>query len=252
MSSDLCASCPHPNSPVVPDGSDGCSRCRTCILRDCTSTISKTSRDGSVSLVDDDLPVVNFDSVKECYCKKVNRWMQLPRSADALYCDRETLYLVEFKNGSLKETLGKRLNPKDDEELGINLGQRDALIEKCKDSVLICSDLWGKRTRWFREHCVFVLVYNEDKNKTALKRVASSIRKKARFGLPDKLKGFCVKDVLTLTESFRHRSFQLGETQKKSRRSTRRRPKSIRWLFAPDIDRSSAVGFLSAAPASLR
>ena len=72
MSSDLCASCPHPNSPVVPDGSDGCSRCRTCILRDCTSTISKTSRDGSVSLVDDDLPVVNFDSVKECYCKKVN------------------------------------------------------------------------------------------------------------------------------------------------------------------------------------
>ena len=126
--------------------------------------------------------------------------MQLPRSADALYCDRETLYLVEFKNGSLKETLGKRLNPKDDEELGINLGQRDALIEKCKDSVLICSDLWGKRTRWFREHCVFVLVYNEDKNKTALKRVASSIRKKARFGLPDKLKGFCVKDVLTLTE----------------------------------------------------
>ena len=145
MSSDLCASCPHPNSPVVPDGSDGCSRCRTCILRDCTSTISKTSRDGSVSLVDDDLPVVNFDSVKECYCKKVNRWMQLPRSADALYCDRETLYLVEFKNGSLKETLGKRLNPKDDEELGINLGQRDALIEKCKDSVLICSDLWGKR-----------------------------------------------------------------------------------------------------------
>lgn len=109
-------------------------------------------------------------------------------------------YIVEFKNGSLKETLGKRLNPKDDEELGINLGQRDALIEKCKDSVLICSDLWGKRTRWFREHCVFVLVYNEDKNKTALKRVASSIRKKARFGLPDKLKGFCVKDVLTLTE----------------------------------------------------
>lgn len=200
MSSDLCASCPHPNSPAVPDGSDGCSRCRTCILRDCTSTISKTSRDGSVSLVDDDLPVVNFDSVKECYCEKVNRWMQLPRSADALYCDRETLYLVEFKNGSLKETLGKRLNPKDDEELGINLGQRDALIEKCKDSVLICSDLWGKRTRWFREHCVFVLVYNEDKNKTALKRVASSIRKKARFGLPDKLKGFCVKDVLTLTE----------------------------------------------------
>lgn len=126
MSSDLCASCPHPNSPAVPDGSDGCSRCRTCILRDCTSTISKTSRDGSVSLVDDDFPVVNFDSVKECYCKKVNRWMQLPRSADALYCDRETLYLVEFKNGSLKETLGKRLNPKDDEELGINLGQRDA------------------------------------------------------------------------------------------------------------------------------
>lgn len=69
-----------------------------------------------------------------------------PRSADALYCDRETLYLVEFKNGSLKETLGKRLNPKDDEELGINLGQRDALIEKCKDSVLICSTC-GERGR---------------------------------------------------------------------------------------------------------
>ncbi len=94
--------------------------------------------------MDDDLPVVNFDSVKECYCQKVNRWMQLPRSADALYCDRETLYLVEFKNGSLKETLGKRLNPKDDEELGINLGQRDALIEKCKDSVLICLGPVGK------------------------------------------------------------------------------------------------------------
>lgn len=200
MSSDLCRSCPHPNSPKVPDGSDRCFRCRTCILKDCTSTISKTSRDGDVFLVDDDFRVVNFDSVTGSYCKKVNRRMDLPRSADALYCDQETLYLVEFKNGSLKETLGRRLNPKFDEEFGINLGQRDALIEKCKDSILVCSDLWGKTTKWFREHCVFVLVYNEGKNKSASERVSSSIRRKARFGLSGKLKGFCVKDVLTLTE----------------------------------------------------
>ena len=200
MSSDLCTSCPHPNSPKVPSGSDECFRCRACILGDCESTISKTSRDEKISLVDDDFPVTNFDSVKGCYCKKINRRADYPRSADALYRDRETLYLVEFKNGSLKEALGKKLNPKCDEELGINLGQRDALIEKCKDSILICSDLWGKRTGWFREHCVFVLVYNEDKNKPASKRVSSSIRRRARFGLSGKLKGFCVKDVLTLTE----------------------------------------------------
>ena len=51
----------------------------------------------------------------------------------------------------------------------------------------------------------FVLVYNGDKNQPtnqpASKLIYDSIRKKARFGLPGKLKGFCVKDVLTLTES---------------------------------------------------
>lgn len=165
------------------------------------SSVSKTSKDGESSLVDDDFSIVNFDSVTESYCKRVNRRMDLPRSADALYFDRETLYLIEFKNGSLTKGLGKRLNSKLDEELGINLGQRDALVEKCKDSVLICSDLWGERTRWFREHCVYVLVYNEDKNQPTSKRISDSIRKKARFGLSGKLKGFCVKDVLTLTES---------------------------------------------------
>lgn len=201
MSSDLCISCPHPKTPEVHDDGDECVRCRTCILKDCMSSVSKTSKDGESSLVDDDFSIVNFDSVTESYCKRVNRRMDLPRSADALYCDRETLYLIEFKNGSLTKGLGKRLNSKLDEELGINLGQKDALVEKCKDSVLICSDLWGKRTRWFREHCVFVLVYNGDKNQPTSKRISDSIRRKARFGLSDKLKGFCVKDVLTLTES---------------------------------------------------
>lgn len=165
------------------------------------SSVSKTSKDGESSLVDDDFSIVNFDSVTESYCKRVNRRMDLPRSADALYCDRETLYLIEFKNGSLTKGLGKRLNSKLDEELGINLGQKDALVEKCKDSVLICSDLWGERTGWFRDHCVFVLVYNGNKNQPTSKRISGSIRKKARFGLSGKLKGFCVKDVLTLTES---------------------------------------------------
>lgn len=201
MSSDLCISCPHPKTPEVHDDGDECVRCRTCILKDCMSSVSKTSKDGESSLVDDDFSIVNFDSVTESYCKRVNRRMDLPRSADALYYDRETLYLIEFKNGSLTKGLGKRLNSKLDEELGINLGQRDALVEKCKDSVLICSDLWGERTRWFREHCVYVLVYNEDKNQPTSKRISDSIRKKARFGLSGKLKGFCVKDVLTLTES---------------------------------------------------
>lgn len=201
MSSDLCISCPHPKTPEVHDDGDGCVRCRTCILKDCMSSVSKTSKDGESSLVDDDFSIVNFDSVTESYCKRVDRRMDLPRSADALYCDRETLYLIEFKNGSLTKELGKRLNSKVDEELGINLGQRDALVEKCKDSILICSDLWGERTRWFREHCVYVLVYNGVKNQPTSKRISDSIRKKARFGLSGKLKGFCVKDVLTLTES---------------------------------------------------
>lgn len=201
MSSDLCISCLHPKTPEVHDDGDECVRCRTCILKDCMSSVSKTSKDGESSLVDDDFSIVNFDSVTESYCKRVNRRMDLPRSADALYCDRETLYLIEFKNGSLTKGLGKRLNSKLDEELGINLGQRDAFVEKCKDSVLICSDLWGERTRWFREHCVYVLVYNGDKNQPTSKRISDSIRKKARFGLSGKLKGFCVKDVLTLTES---------------------------------------------------
>lgn len=201
MSSDLCISCLHPKTPEVHDDGDECVRCRTCILKDCMSSVSKTSKDGESSLIDDDFSIVNFDSVTESYCKRVNRRMDLPRSADALYCDRETLYLIEFKNGSLTKGLGKRLNSKLDEELGINLGQRDAFVEKCKDSVLICSDLWGERTRWFREHCVYVLVYNGDKNQPTSKRISDSIRKKARFGLSGKLKGFCVKDVLTLTES---------------------------------------------------
>lgn len=39
LSKDLCASCPHPNSPVVLEGSDEYARCRACVLGDCRSTI---------------------------------------------------------------------------------------------------------------------------------------------------------------------------------------------------------------------
>lgn len=151
-------------------------------------------------MLDDEFPVVNFDSVAECYRKKIDRKMVCPRSVDALFNDHGVLYLIEFKNGSLKGSLSKRLNSKNDEALGINLGQRDALIEKCKDSILICSDLWEQTAKWFREHSYFVLVYNEVKNEPSSKMISNAIRKKARFGLADKLKGFCVKDVLTLTE----------------------------------------------------
>ena len=200
LSKDLCTSCPHPNSPVVSEGSDEYARRRMCVLGDCRSTIFKTSKDGDACMLDDDFPVVNFDSVAECYRKKIDRKMVCSRSVDALFNDHGVLYLIEFKNGSLKGSPGKRLNSKYDEVLGINLGQRDALIEKCKDSILICSDLWGQTAKWFREHCYFVLVYNEVKNEPSSKMISNAIRKKARFGLSDKLKGFCVKDVLTLTE----------------------------------------------------
>lgn len=79
---------PHPNSPVVSEGSDECTRCRACVLGDCRSTIFTTSIDGDACMLDDEFPVVNFDSATECYRKKIDRKMVCPRSVDALFNNR--------------------------------------------------------------------------------------------------------------------------------------------------------------------
>lgn len=122
------------------------------------TTLHETSKDASDKdniqyMTDSNLKVVDFDKVKECYHSLYARSKQkdLISSADALAKTSESLVLIEFKNGNMQ-----------------NSDQKRKVKEKLRDSLLLLSGIIDKSIAYSRVNVDFVLVYNEDKDKSRL------------------------------------------------------------------------------------
>lgn len=119
------------------------------IIADHLATLKSTSKDSYNSetdelyMIDSNLEVVNFDSVKHEYCQGLGL-CDIASSVDALYCKGNNFYFIEFKNG--------RIEKKDIEK-------------KIYDSLLLFSDISKQDISYFRKHLFFILVYNEEKEK---------------------------------------------------------------------------------------
>ncbi len=113
-------------------------------------TIRETSMDTEhhVAMVDSDLLVVDFDSVKDEYNKDL-------KSNDALFVDdRYRLFFIEFKNGAINDI------------------KNIELYKKIYDSVNILSDILCKEKvkeisanpiSYLKKYGAYILVYNEGK-----------------------------------------------------------------------------------------
>ena len=76
------------------------------IFKDNVSSFKDTSRDSDGEapkyMTNSEIRVINFDKVKESYIREMNL-SDTPCSSDALYIGKkEQLFLVEFKNGVMK------------------------------------------------------------------------------------------------------------------------------------------------------
>lgn len=180
-------------------------------LRSSCATLAETSKSQpdknleATYMLDSDITVIDFDLATRAYAQELSL-EELPCSADALYADDdETLYIVEFKSGRMK-------------------GRTTGVQSKCRDSVLILGDILKKPLSWFRDRCIFILVYDESKNSSArsttlgaaerldsselqssqaFNRLSASIAKLGgteivQFGLK-RFEGYCFKCVRTLT-----------------------------------------------------
>ena len=133
------------------------------------------------SMVDSNFPIVDFDRAKEMYAKGFGAYA--PKSCDGLYYSKDDgiIYLIEFKNGK------------------INNDVKTHIYFKILESLWLLSDVINKPSSFFRANCVFLLVYNDAKNRCA---IASHIMRNAggeivRFGL-DRFERLYVKKAHTL------------------------------------------------------
>ena len=130
--------------------------------------------------------VVNFDNVKTKLLNSFGESEEHAKSVDALVIDKDIIYFIEFKNGDVK--LEKRFIP-----------------IKARDSILIFNHITNNSIKFNREKCIFILVYNEDKNTFDTKTqiaLARADRSNVNYDIYDLagMKGFCYKDVLTLNK----------------------------------------------------
>ena len=127
------------------------------------STLKDASLDdkNNVYMTNLGLKIIDFDSIKQEYTRRLHISENSAKSCDALLTnvscedklkDKESIYFIEFKNGAVKVS--------------------DIRI-KVKDSLLIYSDIEKIDLSYFREHAEFILVYNSDKHKSKVE-----IRKK--------------------------------------------------------------------------
>ena len=163
------------------------------------SALKMTSKDdGSVEayyMTESMLPVVNFDSAKKGYVRKL-RIPNAPASCDALYYDTDGYYFIEFKNGAI------------DKKTSANIKR------KVYDSMLVFMDKTSAIVGDMREKCTFILVYNNFKRHneqeyndyfqaSSLNSIENAVHKLAgahlvRFGLYF-FRRLYLKDVYTFT-----------------------------------------------------
>ncbi len=163
------------------------------------SALKMTSKDdGSVEayyMTESMLPVVNFDSAKNSYVRKLCI-PHAPASCDALYYDTDGYYFIEFKNGAI------------DKKTSANIKR------KVYDSMLVFMDKTSAIVGDMREKCTFILVYNNFKRHneqeyndyfqaSSLNSIENAVHKLAgehlvRFGLYF-FRRLYLKDVYTFT-----------------------------------------------------
>ncbi|HEL2554452.1 TPA: hypothetical protein TZ318_000083 [Streptococcus suis] len=84
--------------------------------------------------------VINFDSVKDEFCRNFGKRNHVFKSVDAIFINKgDKIILVEFKNNNVKEANIK---------------------EKLKDSLLIFTNLTNQDLSFCRENCEYIVVYN--------------------------------------------------------------------------------------------
>lgn len=113
------------------------------------TTLQETSKDhhniannqSVIYMTDSKIKVVNFDLVKHEYCKNIGL-LDIASFVEALYFKDDNIYFIEFKNGRI---------------------DKNEVIKKIYDSLLMFSDISQKDISYFREHLHFILVYNEEK-----------------------------------------------------------------------------------------
>lgn len=113
-------------------------------------TLRKTSIDdsnGSIEYMTEiNKKVISFDGVKQKYTQELHVSEEGLKSVDALFEDQNKIYFVEFKNGYVSKSVYADLK------------------KKASDSLLIFNELMETQIRDTREKCIYIVVYNEEKN----------------------------------------------------------------------------------------
>jgi len=133
------------------------------LLNSFSSTLHETSKDDfGGTMIDCQMQVVCFDSFKDSIS---NGWNGRPKSCDALYrYDADMWFLIEFKNGSI-EFENKKSEDVDKKLFRPNAQVFYGIIRKLFESLFLLTDLLGQTIEFTRKNLIFILVYNEEKNK---------------------------------------------------------------------------------------
>lgn len=165
------------------------------IFKDNISTLKNTSKDDSKKsdinyMTSSELQVINFDDVKTEYTAKHKFSNECACSIDALAWKNGKLYIIEFKNGKMKDEIAK-------------------VKKKIYDTLLLFCDITQKDITYTRNNMEFILVYNGEKNpilekEKPKKYIASRLLEKAqeeliRFQL-DKFTPLFLNKVHTYTK----------------------------------------------------
>lgn len=111
-------------------------------LDDCLCTLQAASWDSANAryLSDSTTLVINFDKVKERYCRALTKSNKSMASVDALFESKGRLFFIEFKSKVSKQ-------------------EKIRIKRKASDSILLFLDVVNKRLSEFRTQAEFVLVY---------------------------------------------------------------------------------------------
>lgn len=138
-------------------------------LKECYTTLNKTSEDSANAsfMTNSKLKAVDFDKVKENYLKEKSLVNVGYKSVDAILIRKDTpekSVLIEFKNGDFN---------------------RDDIIGKIKDSLLILLDLTQEKLDILANNIDFILVTNKVKAKEFISSYVSGKAKKCfdKYGL---------------------------------------------------------------------
>ncbi|HFI0791458.1 TPA: hypothetical protein ACGO62_001493 [Streptococcus suis] len=121
----------------------------------------------------ENIPSFQFDNIMRDYLSSQNiNNSQVLKSVDSIiYSSKlDKIIFIEFKNGKievprkLNNSPSKKNNQIRELEIEVAKLKLDAIRTKVKDSITVCTELFSKYPRYFRNNSVFILVYNDIKN----------------------------------------------------------------------------------------